>query len=430
MIERSITVEAGTAVLIDGDAAQIVEFDGRKVVVTYADGRYSSFSLTEFVTRARGLEPVQPGEDPGLALAGLTAEQRQQVAERGEHVREVLTGYKSGYAQAAREGEPRAEYAPEKPLMARYTAKAAELSVTSRAVEKWVAAYRDSGEAGLVDRRRGRSGFSVVDPRWDAAVRAELADSVSASTPTRSAVLVRVAERLDREHGPGAVPIPSQATAYRRLAQLAKGTNAVSGSAQARRSIAARPQGVFGRLRATRPGEYVILDTQDLDVFAMEPVTCRWVRAQLTVAQDLFDRQILGLKVTPVSTKAVDVAGVLFEAVTGRSSGRPTLGPAHGLPQLWCSPRTAPQQNRRRCGAHRRRSSSTTARRSCRRTCSESAPGWASRSSPPSHANRPINSWHHTALLVVDVVVVSLARTGLRAGRPMRGRARSGPGSW
>ncbi|WP_306454230.1 hypothetical protein [Rhodococcus sp. ACS1] len=29
----------------------------------------------------------------------------------------------------------------------------------------------------------------------------------------------------------------------------------------------------------------------------MEPLTCRWVRAQLTVAQDLFDRQILGLKV-------------------------------------------------------------------------------------------------------------------------------------
>jgi len=71
----------------------------------------------------------------------------------------------------------------------------------------------------------------------------------------------------------------------------------------------------------------------------MEPVTCRWVRAQLTVAQDLFDRQILGLKVTPVSTKAVDVAGVLFEAVTGRGSGRPTLGPVHGLPERLVSTR-------------------------------------------------------------------------------------------
>jgi transposase InsO family protein len=197
---------------------------------------------------------------------------------------------------------------------------------------------------------------SSVDPRWDAAVRAEVAAGVAASTPTRSAVLLRVAERLEREHGPGVVATPPKTTAYRRLAVLTKGTNAVSGSASGRRSIAEQPQGVYGRLRATRPGEYLILDTQDLDVFAMEPVTCRWVKAQLTVAQDLFDRQILGLKVTPVSTKAVDVAGVLFEAATGRGSGRPVLGPVHGLPDrlvftetagesgaaepVWCPPET------------------------------------------------------------------------------------------
>lgn len=114
----------------------------------------------------------------------------------------------------------------------------------------------------------------------------------------------------------GVVPVPSQVTAYRRLAPLTKGTNAVSGFASGRRSIVERPQGVDGRLRATRPGKYLILDTQDLDVFAMEPVTCRWVKAQLTVAQDLFDRQILGLKVTPgVEQGGGCRRGVLFEAV-------------------------------------------------------------------------------------------------------------------
>ncbi len=82
-----------------------------------------------------------------------------------------------------------------------------------------------------------------------------------------------------------------------------------------------------------------MLDTQDLDVFAMEPVTCRWVKAQLTVAQDLFDRRIVGLRVTPVSTKAVDVAGVLFEAVTGESGGRTALGRCTGSRTGWCSAR-------------------------------------------------------------------------------------------
>jgi putative transposase len=58
---------------------------------------------------------------------------------------------------------------------------------------------------------------------------------------------------------------PSTATAYRRLAELSKGTNAVSGSAKGRLSIAERPAGVYGRRRAMRPGEYVILDTQRPD---------------------------------------------------------------------------------------------------------------------------------------------------------------------
>ena len=150
-------------------------------------------------------------------------------------------------------------------------------------------------------------------------------------------MLRKVAARLDDLHGAGVVPRPSAATAYRRLAELAKGTNAVSGSAKGRRSIADRPQGAYGRLRAMRPGEYAILDTQDLDVFAMEPVTCRWVRAQLTVAQDLFTRCITGLRVTPVSTKAVDIAGVLYQAVVPRPAPEDWPEEAcwayHGVPQ-------------------------------------------------------------------------------------------------
>jgi hypothetical protein len=36
---------------------------------------------------------------------------------------------------------------------------------------------------------------------------------------------------------------------------------------------------VYGRPWGTRSGEYLVVDTQDLDVFAMEPVTGRWVRS-------------------------------------------------------------------------------------------------------------------------------------------------------
>jgi hypothetical protein len=72
-------------------------------------------------------------------------------------------------------------------------------------------------------------------------------------------------------------------------------------------------------------------------VFAMEPVTCRWVKAQLTVAQDLFTRCICGLRVTPVSTKAVDVAGVLYQTVVPLPAQEDwpeqACWPYHGVPQ-------------------------------------------------------------------------------------------------
>jgi transposase InsO family protein len=74
----------------------------------------------------------------------------------------------------------------------------------------------------------------------------------------------------------------------------------------------------------------VLLDTTRLDVFAMEPVTCRRVHAELTVAMDLYSRCITGLRVTPVSTKAVDVAAVLFETVRPRPAD-PT-GDGEALP--------------------------------------------------------------------------------------------------
>ncbi|MFD9535813.1 hypothetical protein [Streptomyces sp. NPDC060010] len=148
--------------------------------------------------------------------------------------------------------------------------------------------------------------------------RTVLDKRVKASRPVRNLILTEIAERLVKEYGKGTVPLPGCTTGYELLKQLCKGTNAFEGSTKGKRSIANAPQGAYGRQRATRPGEYVVLDTTPLDVFAMEPITCRWVRCELTVAMDLYSRCMVGLRLTPVSTKSVDVAGVLFETVRPR----------------------------------------------------------------------------------------------------------------
>jgi transposase InsO family protein len=131
------------------------------------------------------------------------------------------------------------------------------------------------------------------------------------------------------------VRLPSQTRARALLRELSKGSSAFGG-AKAKREIAGRPATPYGRLRAARPGEYLIMDTTRLDVFAMDRVTLRWVQAELSIGLDLYDRCITGLRLTPVSTKAVDVAGVLFDSV--RPLPEPAAGwvdvrpPYHGVP--------------------------------------------------------------------------------------------------
>ncbi|MFH9889338.1 helix-turn-helix domain-containing protein [Streptomyces luteogriseus] len=330
----AVSLFPGARLFFGGDVVEVVDIDGLQTTVrNERTGEYGSVPLGQLAAGARSMDEPAPtaADGVGLLLASLSADQRQRLRERAGHVREVLSGYRSGHAADALPVEPRPAYDPDLPLKERTKAKAAELGVSPRTLQRWVTAYRESGDAGLVDARAGRG--SSIDPRWEDAVRRVVAESVTSSTPTRSALLSRVEERLNSQYGKGVVPVPSRSTAYARLAALTKGTNAVSGSAKARRSIADRPQGAYGRLRAARPGEYVVLDTQDLDIYAMEPVTCRWVPLQLTVAQDLFSRCIVGLRVTACSTKALDVAGVLFEAVCPplEDSARPAVAPYHGL---------------------------------------------------------------------------------------------------
>jgi transposase InsO family protein len=283
----------------------------------------------------------------GPEFAALTESEYAALAERAAHVREVLSGYRSGSVELAAPGEPRPVYDPAVPRMARYQAKAAELGVDERTVRRWVNAYQQHGAAGLLDGREARQSHLLagVDPRWLDMCRTVLEEHTDASRPTHGMLLARVTARLEHEYRPGQVPLPGRSKAYAVLAEITRGTNAFTGSTKGKRSIANRPVGVYGKLRATRPGEYLLLDTTPLDVFAMEPVTLQWVGAELTIAIDLCSRCIAGLRLTPVSTKSVDAAAVLFEALrppqtqsTGPFGSRTSLSaearwPYHGVPR-------------------------------------------------------------------------------------------------
>ncbi|MGW5461026.1 Mu transposase C-terminal domain-containing protein [Streptomyces sp. NPDC003996] len=340
----------GTRFRLDGETVEVVEFaslaTGMEVILKDARDRLVRMSVRELLTSDRA-EVIPEDQGPAaddeedlvsVVLARLTKEERKDVLERAEHVRETLTGYRSGSEELARPGEPRPEYAPGLSLGKRYAAKAAELGVTVRSVERWARAFVESGEVGLVPKKaQAEGGLSHADPRWVEVAEEVLGEYEEESRPSIKLVLERVEARLEERFGPKVVPLPKRTASYRWMHELDRRHPTFRLSTKRNREIAARPAGVYGKLRPTRPGEYVLMDTTRLDVFAFDPVTLKWVQAELTVAMDWYTRCITGIRVTPVSTKAVDAAAVLFQTYRPRpvpeSWPKEAAWPDHGIPR-------------------------------------------------------------------------------------------------
>jgi hypothetical protein len=230
----------------------------------------------------------------------------------------------------AEEGEPRPRYAPGRLLYERYADKAAELGVTLRTIQRWVQGFQRRGEAGLAggDQLPQRKG-AKVDDRWTEAALEVMAGYEDESRPSRTWVIEQTRASVIARFGPDAVIQPSRATAFRVLEDLERRNPLFRLSTKRNRDIADRPKQVYGKLRSTRPGEYLVMDTTRLDVFAYDPFTLKWVQAELSVSMDWYDRCICGLRLTPVSTKAVDASRPLPRLLREQP---PPAGHAHAGP--------------------------------------------------------------------------------------------------
>jgi hypothetical protein len=337
-------VGVGSRFCYDGEIVEVVELlattAGTEVVLKNSSGRRMvRVALRELLVtdRARvipdspGPSADDPDETASVLLAELTEMERQQLRERAAHVQEALTGYRVGTAEFATEGEPRPGFDLSLPLLTRYRAKAAELDVTMRTVQQWIANFRCHGEAGLIGRKdRTNSGLaSRTDRRWVETALEVMVEHTGESKPSRTMVIDRANAGVTARLGLGVVKLPSRATAFRVLEELERRHPTFWLSAKRNRDIADRPDTAYGKLRPIRPGEYVLLDTTRLDVFALDPITLRWTNSELTIAMDWYDRCVIGLRLTPVSTKSVDAASVLYQPFRPRSAGRDW--PAHAV---------------------------------------------------------------------------------------------------
>ncbi|MFE3429432.1 transposase [Streptomyces sp. NPDC059171] len=350
MSRAAARVGVGTRFRYDGETVEVVEMAattaGNEVVLKDGQGRLLRLSLKELLFSDRAvISPDGPGpsaddegETASVVLGQLDAVEKQKVLERAEHVREVLTGYRSGSPELARDEEPRSEYLPEKPLEARYAAKTAELGVGLGTLKRLVTEFREHGGAGLAPRKGlTRKSQIAVDDRWVETAVEVMVEHTDQSRPSRTMVIDRTRARVIARFGEGAVPQPSRATAFRLLEELERRHPLFRLSTKRNRDIAGRPEGPYGNLRPTRPGEYLLMDSTRLDVFAFDPLTLKWVQAELSVGMDWYTRCITGIRLTPVSTKAVGVSAVLFQSFRPRPAGRDwprhAVWPKHGIPR-------------------------------------------------------------------------------------------------
>ena len=123
----------------------------------------------------------------------------------------MLTGFRSGSAEICEPGEPRKEYSPQLPLGERYCAKADELGVRKRTVERWVRAYREHGEAGLAALSRGKP-QGRTDERWVELAEDVMVENAEMSRPNKHSVIQQTRARRVRTRSTANVALRREGT--------------------------------------------------------------------------------------------------------------------------------------------------------------------------------------------------------------------------
>jgi len=144
-------------------------------------------------------------------------------------------------------------------------------------------------------------------------MRQAIGEAAEDSTRTAAFVFRRTREILAGAGGGGAGKLPSERTLYRLFGRLEAGRH-TSGSASTRRSLAARPEGPFGQVAVTAPGDVMQIDSTPLDVLVRLDNGVPG-RVDLTGIIDVVTRTVTAAVLRP-TTKSVDASVLLARTVT------------------------------------------------------------------------------------------------------------------
>ena len=316
---RRRRVGIGDRILVGGALGVVISVTGTRVRVADEAGGVRTVTAAELAGDPRFAiaAPASPrGSRPEIGLEGLPAAVVGEASWWEAHIAEVVYGLRPDVPAGAR---PRPQYDPERTsLTEREKAKAAELSAAGRPVPASTVKHRRQrweahGLAGLVDHRVARRMRPAgrADERVVAAMRQAIGEAAGGSSTTAGFVIWRTREILAAGGYDGAMP--SDRTFYRLFGMLSHGRH-TTGSASTRRSLAGRPEGMFGSLPAAAPGEVVQIDSTPLDVLVLLDDGVPG-RAELTGMIDVATRVVPAAVLRP-STRSVDASVLLARALT------------------------------------------------------------------------------------------------------------------
>lgn len=321
-VSRLRKLRAGDDILLGGELHTVAEVSATMVRLVNVVGAVSAVPLAQ-VLASPGFALVSSSLPPApLPPSGLLDAIPQAEAEQARwwerHIVEMLTGLPPEHRPGA---APKAEYDPgQVSLRQRELAKAAELRTDGHkfslsTVRRMRIAYEKQGLWGLVDQRIARPARpgGRLDERVVEATRQAIAGETNRSTGTVARLRREVTRILREEHGDEAPPLPPDRTFYRLVSRLSQGKHTF-GSARTRRSAAKPPDGPFGTVTASRPGQWMQIDSTPLDVRVVLD-TGLVDRAELTWIIDLATRTIPAAILRP-TTKAADAAVLLARTLT------------------------------------------------------------------------------------------------------------------
>lgn len=321
------SVQVGQEIRLDDGNYLITNINrGNLKLQNLDDQEYCVIHVTEVVNRmteAPNQSSTRVYVDPA-ALDTISEKERKRADLLAIHLLELIDGTPPPGAQ------PRPEYDPDKFSQSeRIERKVRELrtlgcTYSARTLRRKLDAYREAGEAGLIDRRgiRRDDPFKKLDPRVKEALISVIAAERDASTGSRERLSLRLEKRLLRDYPGQNVQVPSRTTLWRYESIFTKGKSTF-GNALNRRSAANAPARMFSSRPAIMPGHDVQVDTSDFNLLALGD-DGKPERVKLVIFLDKATRSIISTGVRRVATKGYDLSCMLAHCVVPRPL-RPTV---------------------------------------------------------------------------------------------------------